>query len=44
MEVWKPAQWKTAKIHWNEHTLDVSKMEIEINLNNLDCNSVNKSR
>ena len=20
MEVWKTARWKTAKIHWNEHT------------------------
>ena len=20
VEVWKPARWKTAKIHWNEHT------------------------
>ena len=20
MEVWKPARWKTAKFHWNEHT------------------------
>ena len=24
MEVWKPARWITAKIHWNEHTPAIS--------------------
>ena len=24
MELWKPAQSKTAKIHWNEHTPAIS--------------------
>ena len=31
MEVWKPAWWKTAKIHWNLKQAQPRNREIDVN-------------
>ena len=42
MEVWKLVQWKTAKIHWNDHTLDADPLHADPSVDRMthDCKNI----